>query len=72
MASFRLSPLMKRITLFQTDPWSDPSDFFSPHTGVGYFAFADGSVHGMKTSTYVAVLQALATRAGNDIPPGDW
>jgi len=54
------------------DPWSDPSDFFSPHTGLVYFAFADGSVKGMKTTTDIAVLQCLATRDNGDVPVGDW
>ena len=54
------------------DPWSEPYDFFSPHTGVVYFVFADGAVRGMKTTTDVAVLQALATRSGGEVPAGEW
>jgi prepilin-type processing-associated H-X9-DG protein len=46
------------------DPYSEPYDFFSPHPGVVQFVFADGSVHPLRTTTDVAVLQALATRAG--------
>jgi prepilin-type N-terminal cleavage/methylation domain-containing protein len=53
------------------DPWSEPYDFFSPHPGVVFFAFADGSVHGLRPTTNIAVLQALATRAGGE-PVGSW
>lgn len=49
------------------DPNADPEDFFSPHSGVGYFAFADGSVRGLRAQVGVAVLQALATRAGGEV-----
>ncbi len=52
------------------DPWSEPIDFFSPHVGVVNFVFADGSVHGLPTSTDVLVLQGLATRAGGEAV--DW
>lgn len=47
-------------------PWSEPYDFYSLHTGVVFFAFADGSVRGLGTSTDQAVLHALATRAGGE------
>lgn len=47
-------------------PYLEPFDFFSPHSGVVNFLFADGSVHALNTATDVSVLQALATRAGGE------
>jgi prepilin-type N-terminal cleavage/methylation domain-containing protein len=47
-------------------PYSEPYDFFSPHRPVVQFLFADGSVHALRTSTDVTVLQALAARAGGE------
>jgi len=46
--------------------YSATDDFFSPHSGVVYFLFADGSVHGIATSTPLPLLRALATRADGD------
>jgi prepilin-type N-terminal cleavage/methylation domain-containing protein len=51
-------------------PLSEPYDFFSPHSTVVQFVFADGAVHAMSTSTDLAVLQALATRAGDEVIDG--
>jgi prepilin-type N-terminal cleavage/methylation domain-containing protein/prepilin-type processing-associated H-X9-DG protein len=48
------------------DSNSEPYDFFSFHTGVVNFLFCDGSVHGIRTSAPVPVLQALATRDGGE------
>jgi prepilin-type processing-associated H-X9-DG protein len=48
------------------DPYSEPCDFFSPHSAVVNFVFADGSVHALITGIDVLVLQALATRAGDE------
>ena len=48
------------------DPRGDPEDFFTPHTGVGHFLFADGSVRALTTSLSLSVLQALATRNGGE------
>lgn len=45
---------------------SEPYDFFSPHPGVAQFVFADGSVHALSSRLTVPVLQALATRAGEE------
>jgi prepilin-type N-terminal cleavage/methylation domain-containing protein/prepilin-type processing-associated H-X9-DG protein len=45
---------------------SEPYEFFSPHTGVVNFVFADGSVHGLTSATSIDVLRALATRAGGE------
>jgi prepilin-type processing-associated H-X9-DG protein len=51
------------------DPFCEPYDFFSPHASVMHFAFADGSVHPIRATVSVPVLQALATRAGDDPAP---
>jgi prepilin-type N-terminal cleavage/methylation domain-containing protein/prepilin-type processing-associated H-X9-DG protein len=51
------------------DPYCEPYDFFSPHDDLVHFAFADGSVHPLRSSMSVRVLQALATRAGGDQTP---
>ncbi|MDB5392235.1 MAG: prepilin-type N-terminal cleavage/methylation protein [Planctomycetaceae bacterium] len=48
------------------DPYCEPYDFFSPHTGVVFFLFVDGSVHSLSTSMDQATLQHLATRASDD------
>jgi prepilin-type N-terminal cleavage/methylation domain-containing protein/prepilin-type processing-associated H-X9-DG protein len=48
------------------DPRGDEEDFFSPHTGVGMFLFADGSVHSISFSLSLPLLQALATRDGGE------
>jgi prepilin-type N-terminal cleavage/methylation domain-containing protein/prepilin-type processing-associated H-X9-DG protein len=53
-------------------PWSEPYDFFSPHTGVVNFLFADGSVHGLSTSMDLNVQMALATIAGGEAVGGDF
>jgi prepilin-type N-terminal cleavage/methylation domain-containing protein/prepilin-type processing-associated H-X9-DG protein len=55
------------------DPDADPEDFFTPHTGVAMFVFADGSVRPVRTQVALSVLQALATRAGGEVVnPGDF
>jgi hypothetical protein len=53
------------------DPWSEPLDFFSPHLGLIYMVFCDGSVHGLRLSTDLTILSALATRAGGEVA-NDW
>jgi hypothetical protein len=64
------SMVMARIAKHQlNDPYSEPSDFFSPHTNVVQFVFADGSVHALRSDTDLTVLHALATRAGNETTP---
>jgi prepilin-type N-terminal cleavage/methylation domain-containing protein len=49
------------------DRYSEPYDFFSPHGGVVQFVFADGAVHALRTTLDIKVLQALATRAGDEV-----
>ena len=53
-------------------PYSEPYDFFAFHTGIVPFLFCDGSVHAIRTSTSVSVLQALATRDGGEPIDGDF
>jgi prepilin-type N-terminal cleavage/methylation domain-containing protein len=48
------------------DPNSEPYDFFSPHTAVVHFVFADGSVHALSSTVSIPVLQALGTIAGGE------
>lgn len=50
---------------------SEPYDFFSPHTNVVNFTFADGSVHGLTSAMSVEVLRAMATRASGETI-SDW
>jgi hypothetical protein len=45
---------------------SDPDDFFTPHPISGLFAFVDGSVRPLNKDVRLSVLQALATRSGNE------
>jgi len=49
------------------DPRGDEEDFFSPHTGVATFLFADGSVHSINLALSLQTLQALATRNGGEV-----
>jgi prepilin-type N-terminal cleavage/methylation domain-containing protein len=49
------------------DPRGDPEDFFTPHSVVGHFLFADGSARALTTALSLNVLQALATRNGGEV-----
>jgi prepilin-type N-terminal cleavage/methylation domain-containing protein/prepilin-type processing-associated H-X9-DG protein len=53
------------------DPWSEPYDWFSPHTSANNVLMCDGSVRGLSFSMDIFTVQKLATRAHGDIP-GDW
>ncbi len=68
-APFMVTARVGKHTL--NDPNSEPYDFFSPHGAVVNFVFADGSVHPMSNAADVAVLRALATRAGGETVPGN-
>ena len=52
------------------DPYSEPYDFFSPHTGVVFFAFADGSARGLNANLDLSVQRALATIGGGEVVDG--
>jgi prepilin-type N-terminal cleavage/methylation domain-containing protein len=52
-------------------PYSEPYDFFSPHTGVCLFVFADGHVRALHSTLELSVLQALSTRDGGEVLSGD-
>lgn len=65
-----------------SDPDSGLDDFSSLHVGGSYFAFADGSVrffasvsgdeaNGSYTGDSL-IFQAIGTRAGHEVIPGDW
>jgi prepilin-type processing-associated H-X9-DG protein len=47
------------------------SDFWSRHPGGAQFAFADGSVHFLKSGIAPSVFQALATRRGKEVISSD-
>jgi prepilin-type N-terminal cleavage/methylation domain-containing protein/prepilin-type processing-associated H-X9-DG protein len=63
MARFHFKPLM--------DYYAEPLDFFGSHGNQVPFLFADGSVKCIATSTSIAVLRALATRAGGEVVSGN-
>jgi prepilin-type processing-associated H-X9-DG protein len=65
--------VLARVALRQlNDPWSEPLDFFSGHSGLVQFVFADGSVRALRQSLDTDVLGALATRAGREVVSGDY
>jgi prepilin-type N-terminal cleavage/methylation domain-containing protein/prepilin-type processing-associated H-X9-DG protein len=47
-------------------PYSEPYDFFSPHSNTVYFLFADGSVRPLTGTMDHAIFHAQATRAGGE------
>ena len=51
------------------DPFSEPYDFFSPHSGGVFFTFADGSVQRLGHDIDLKILSGLATRAGKEATP---
>ncbi len=68
-ANFELAPVMVMARIGNrtlNSPYSEPYDFFSPHTDVVFFVFADGSVQGLTASAELATLHALATRSSGD------
>jgi prepilin-type N-terminal cleavage/methylation domain-containing protein len=67
---YELAPAMvlARVgTKTLNSPYSEPYDFFSPHSVVGQFLFADGSAHALSTATDLTVLQGLATINGGEV-----
>ena len=51
------------------DPWAEPDDFFTPHTGAMTALYADGSVRLVRVGVAIDVFQAIATRAGGEVLP---
>lgn len=47
-------------------PFSEPYDFFSPHSGIVYMLYVDGHVKGVTPSTDLDTLHALSTINGRD------
>lgn len=47
--------------------WSEPYDFFSPHSGVVYFLFTDGSVRGLNAGMDQDTVTALSSRDGGEV-----
>ncbi|HTU88490.1 MAG TPA: DUF1559 domain-containing protein [Gemmataceae bacterium] len=69
-ATYELAPVMVMARVWDktlNSPLSEPYDFFSPHSQVVNFLFADGSVHGLSIATDLTVLQALATIGGGEV-----
>jgi prepilin-type N-terminal cleavage/methylation domain-containing protein/prepilin-type processing-associated H-X9-DG protein len=69
-ALYELAPVMVMARVWNkplNSPLSEPYDFFSPHTMVGNFLFADGSVHSLSFATELTILQALATINGGEV-----
>ncbi len=67
---FEQAPVMVMARIWNkplNSPLSEPYDFFSPHTAVGNFLFADGSVHSLSIATDLTILQALATINGGEV-----
>lgn len=48
-------------------PYSEPYDFFSPHSGIVQFLFVDGSVRRLSADLELDILHAMATRNGADL-----
>lgn len=67
---FELAPTMSLARINKTSlnsPYSEPYDFFSPHTNIVFFLFADGSVRGLAQGMDVTVTQSLATISGGEV-----
>jgi prepilin-type N-terminal cleavage/methylation domain-containing protein/prepilin-type processing-associated H-X9-DG protein len=53
------------------DPEAHVEDYWSRHSGIVNFLFADGSVHAIKSSINPVAWRALATRAFNEVISSD-
>jgi prepilin-type processing-associated H-X9-DG protein len=63
----RSAGLKNPLAFSLTEPYNE--QFGSWHTGVVQFVFADGSVHGLSTSTPGSVLAVLANRSDGLVVP---
>jgi prepilin-type N-terminal cleavage/methylation domain-containing protein/prepilin-type processing-associated H-X9-DG protein len=52
--------------------WARLGSYGSYHNSGVNVALADGSVRFLRESTPLATLRMLSTRAGGEVPPGDW
>jgi prepilin-type N-terminal cleavage/methylation domain-containing protein/prepilin-type processing-associated H-X9-DG protein len=52
--------------------WMRLGAYGSYHTGGVNVAMADGSIRFLRDSTSLSTLQALSTRSGGEVLPGDW
>lgn len=52
-------------------PFSEPYDFFSPHTAVVQFVYADASARGLHSDIDLEVFHAMATRNGQETNDSD-
>ncbi len=69
-SSVELSPVMTLARMRDRELnslWSEPYDFFSPHSGVVYFLFADGSVKGLSAGMDQKTVIALSTREEGEV-----
>ena len=70
VAAIEEAPVM---VLAHTSPWTlNPDflslyDFFAPHTSLGIFLFADGSVRAIGSGKPQEIWEALGTRASGEI-----
>jgi prepilin-type N-terminal cleavage/methylation domain-containing protein/prepilin-type processing-associated H-X9-DG protein len=48
-----------------------PADFYSPHGGMAFFLFADGSVRALRSTIRLEVYRALCTRASGEVISSD-
>lgn len=54
------------------DPWADPDNFYSPHSGGAHFLMADGSVQFVKQTISMLIYRALSSRNGGEITGDGW
>jgi prepilin-type N-terminal cleavage/methylation domain-containing protein len=68
------SPVQTMATFGDTlnGPFSTPYCFYTPHSRVGYFGYADGSVRPISVSTPFEILTQKATRDGGEPIPDEW
>jgi prepilin-type N-terminal cleavage/methylation domain-containing protein len=64
-------PLAHTGSHTMNDPYADPDDFFTPHTGMGMFLFGDGGVRGLRRGVSLRVFQALSSRNGGEVVSPD-
>ncbi|HVX15097.1 MAG TPA: DUF1559 domain-containing protein [Pirellulales bacterium] len=58
--------LARTANNYLNSPYSEPYDFFSAHSEIVNFLFADGSVHRLSASTDLDALHCLSTMTGGE------